>query len=905
MATAASRLALYGRERELDVLEGLIDRAGEHGGALVVRGEAGIGKSALLLDAARHAKARELHVLTTTGVESEAHLSFAGLHHLLQPALSHIDTLPPPQRAAISAAFGLSEVAAPDPFLIALAALELLADLAASAPLLLVIDDAHWLDRPTCDVLAFVARRVELEPIVLLFGVREGFDSRFEEAGLAELRLEGLDEAAAGTLLDVSAPDLAPNVRARIAAESAGNPLALLELPAAIQAEHRDGWLAPEPLPLTERLERAFAGRVSELPQATRTLLLVASLEDRGGLREILTAAAVPLEAFQAAEAAQLVELDTETMRFRHPLVRSAIYQAAAPAERQAAHAALAAALEGDPDRSVWHRVGAVDAPNAEVASELEAAAARAVHRGALHVAMAALERAARFTAEPAARGALFMRAAELAFDLGRAEVCARLLEEAAALDLDAEDRTRLSWLLEIVTQSWSGADRVATFVEMARQMTLAGEHDRALDTLLTVALRCWWGNPDQATRDLVVSAAEAITVPSDDPALLAVLALADPVERAAVVIQRLAAQRPDPEEPAAAFHLVVAANSVLAHDLSVPYLAAAVAGFREQGLLGMLAQALLTQEWTGVHVGDPVLALCAAEEGVRLAHETAQQRWKASGVLAQAAVAAAQGRSDQARDLAAGVERVLLPMGANPMLALVQFVRGTEALADGRHEDCYGELKRIFDPDDVAHHPFVRWWGAADFVDAAVRSGHSDEARRVLEELEALLARTGASHLRTHVNVARALTAEPEDAEALYQAGLTDDSGGPFVRCRLLLGYGAWLRRERRVAESRVPLKSARDGFAALGFHPWAERANRELRASGETSRSRRVGTWDQLSPQELQIAEMAAGGLTNREIGQKLYLSHRTVSSHLQRIFPKLGIKSRHQLDAALRAA
>jgi len=911
MAAATSRLALYGRERELDVLEGLIDHAGEQGGALVIRGEAGIGKSALLLHAARHAKDRELHVLATTGVESEAHLSFAGLHHLLQPALAHIDTLPPPQRAAMAAAFGLSEEAAPDPFLIALAALELLADTAAQSPLLLAIDDAQWLDKPSCEVLAFVARRVELEPIVLLFGVREGFDSRFEEAGLPELRLEGLDEAATESLLDANTPDLAREVRERIAAEAAGNPLALLELPAAIQVEHRDGWLFPEPLPLTARLERAFAARVSELPKPTRTLLLVASLDHAGDLSELIASASavegevVPVDALVPAEAARLIELDGDKVRFRHPLVRSAIYQASTAAERKAAHAALATALAGDPDRRVWHRAASVEPPQAEVAAELEAAAARAIRRGASQVAMAALERAAQFTADPDKRGALFLRAAEMAFDLGRPEVGVRLLREIEPAALEPADRAQLSWLVEVFdTQSWSGADRVATFVETARQLTDAGQDDRALEALSALALRVFWGNPEQATRDLVVSAAELIPVAADNPVLLVILSHADPVACGRVVADRIAGLEPDPENPEGMFNVGLAASGVWAYDRAVGFLEVAMTGFREQGRLSPLAQALVTQAWMGVHIGDPSLSLRAAEEGVRLSQETRQPRWDVAARLAQAAVLARQGHSEQAGVLAADMERLLLPMGANPMLALVQLVRGAAALTEGRHADAYDDLHRIFDADDVAYHPFVRWCAAADLVEAAVRSGHEADVRPVVDELERLHAHTGASFLRTQLNLAHALTAEPADAEALYQVGLADD-GGAFVHCRLLLGYGSWLRRERRVAESRVPLKSARDGFAALGFNPWAERAAQELRASGETSRSRRVGTWDQLSPQELQIAQMAAEGLTNREIGQKLYLSHRTVSSHLHRIFPKLGITSRNQLGVALGAA
>jgi AAA ATPase-like protein len=421
-------LPLVGRERELAALADLIDRVSERGRTLVVRGEAGIGKSTLLAAATTRARDHGMLVLTATGVQSEAHLPFAGLHQLLRPILSGSQQLPAPQRAALLAAFGMTDAAAPDLFLIALAVLELLADTAEGSPLLLGVEDAQWLDHPTSDVLAFVARRLESEPIVLLAAIREGYESPLVEAGLAELRLEGPDQVATGALLEGHAPELGRAVRRRLLDEAEGNPLALTELPAALGADQLgEAAMLPARLPLTARLERALAARVLELPAATRTLLLVAAVDDGGVLAELLAAAAVvrgtdvTVEALALALDARLIEVDEIELRFRHPLVRSAVHQAASVWERQAAHAALAQVLAGQPDRHAWHRAAASLGPDEEAAGELEQVATRAQRRGAIAVAVAALERAARLSDDPALQGRRLLRAAELAFELGRA----------------------------------------------------------------------------------------------------------------------------------------------------------------------------------------------------------------------------------------------------------------------------------------------------------------------------------------------------------------------------------------------------------------------------------------------------------------------------------------------------
>lgn len=905
---------MLGREREISVLDDLIDYVNDRGAALVVRGEAGAGKSALLASAYARAQTRGMLGLNTTGVQSEALLPFAGLHQLLRPILSDVADLPGPQRDALKAAFGMTSSAAPDLFLIALAALELLASAAAHAPLLLVAEDAHWLDRSTCDVLAFVARRLESDPIILLIAIREGCENVFVNTGLPEMHLDGLDIVSAGVLLDEHTPGLPPSVRERLLDDAAGNPLALVELPAALDAEQLDG-AAPLPpqLPLTTRLERAFYSRVAQLPAATRTLLLIAAVNDGGLLAEVLSAAAmiadvtsVAMDALEPAVDARLVEIDDLTLRFRHPLVRSAIYQAASVAKRHAAHAALATVLAGQPDRSIWHRAASRVGSDEEVASELEAAAQRAEVRGALAVSVVALERAAQLSVDSARRGDRLLRAADLAFGLGRHDLGKRLLHNVESLELGPQEQTRLSWLREIFADegTWSGAARVRAFVEMADQARRDGDAALALRFLLMIALRCFWSNPGQEIRDLVITVAEQIPVPIDNPMLIAILAFSDPVARGASVLDRLSHLPPDGGGDPDMVHLLgTAATAVGSFDRALALLATSTTALRAQGQLGLLARVLVSQAWAAIHLGVWNVAMPASEEANRLARETRQPLWAAAAQAAEATLAAMRGEYSLSTSLADGAERILLAVAANPLLSLVQLARGRAALAGGRYAEAYAHLRRVLDPSDSAYHPYVRWWVIGDLVEAAAHSGHQEEARIVVKELEPLAEQTHSPILLAGLTYARPLLAGEEDAEALFLAGLAADiTNYSHAHERLQLAYGSWLRRQRRVVESRAPLRAARDAFDARGVIPWGERARQELRASGVTSRRRTPGAWDQLSPQDLQIAQMAATGLSNREIGQRLYLSHRTIGFHLYRIFPKLGITSRAELRAVL---
>lgn len=906
--------ALFGRRRELGVLDGMLDGIGERGAALLVHGPAGIGKSALLNAARVVAVSRGIRVLTVTGVQSEAHLPFAGLHQLIRPIADRVEDLPAPQRNAVRAAFGMTAAAAANLFYIALAALDLLADAAASVPLLLIAEDVQWLDRPTLDVLAFVARRLESDPIVLLAAGRAGLDSPLAGTGLHELPLAGLGPEACRALLDASFPCLAGIERERVLKDAAGNPLALLDLPIALRARQAsDESLLPEVLPLTTRLERAFATRTLELPAATRRLLLLAAVDDSDDLAEVVRAGAAPGRTEMTAAAlvpavhAGLIQVEGTKIRFRHPLVRSAVYAEANLPQRQAAHAALAGLLADQPDRRAWHRAASITGPDEAMAAELEQAATRARTRGAVAAAVAVQERAAQLTGDPAIRGRRLLHAAELASDLGQRDIAGRLLRQAQPLGLETLERTRLAWLQDTIDPGGpADSRRLRALVGLADEARRGADTDLALNILGGAAFRCFWADHSEQVRRLIVNAADKQPVPADDPRLLAALALAAPIGRGSAVIKGVAGLAPHAGADASGLHLAgLAATIVGDFDNAAALLAAAATLLRAQDRLSLLAQALVAQAWAATQLMDWSVAIPAAEEGARLARATAQPFFVATGELAGALLAGLRGNEDVAAPLASKIEREMIAAGGRAVLAMVQLTRGLWALGGGRYAEAYAHLRRMFDPADIAYHHTQRCWGIGELAEAAVHSDHRDEARAQLPELERAARLTPSPWLHVGLHYARALLADDSHAEELFEAAIgTGMARWPFYRARTQLAYGAWLRRRRRVTDSRPLLRAARDGFDVLGLIPWGERARQELRAAGEASPQHGQGARDRLSPQELHIAKMVADGLSNREIGQQLYLSHRTVGSHLYRIFPKLGITSRSQMPAALRS-
>lgn len=904
-----SSARLVGRDPELSVVYDLVDGISERGGALVVRGEPGIGKSALLAAASARARDAGLAVIAAAGAQSESRLAFAGLHQLVLPFGGALERLPVPQRRALEAAFGIVDGAAPDRFLIGLAILSLVSELATETPVLLAVEDAHWLDSASCNALGFVGRRLGMESAFLLCTVRDGVASSLDDADLPELRLTGLDEAASRVLLERHGAALPDDLKTRILAEAAGNPLALIELPAVAA----DGHPAGEVLPLTMRLEQAFAVRLDDLGAGARALLLLAALEECElselvHAAEILTGGGVDPDAWAPAVAAALGTLDPDGFHFRHPLIRSAVRQAATPEGLRLAHTALAEALDRQPDRAVWHLAAAAAGPDDEVAAALEAAADRAGVRGALAIAVAALERAADLTAEPSGRALRLFRAAELSLELGRPHEAVRHLRTAQQLGLPPHEQTIATFYREALEGTWSGAATVREVAGLARELTAAGEHRAALESLRTISLRAHWSNLDPETRQQISEAAKEASALPGDASRLAVLALVDPVRNGAEVVGRL--RRTSPASVGEAKDLLAlgeGASAVWADDLALPFLRAAAAAFRTDGRLALLADAVVIEAWSDLQLGHVRAALTEAAEGARLSEETSQTRYLIAAKLTQAVALAELGEDETAQDLIAEAEVQLLPTGANPLLALVAFARGRKELAAGRVAEAFESLVRIFDTEDVAHQPFVRGRALADLAEAATRGGGSvDVARGYLAEWQEIAGTTKAGHLEVQVAYAAAILAADDAAEESFRRAVAAGAAGwPSYAARAQLAYGAWLRRQRRAAEARAPLREAAQTLDALGLLCSAERARQELRASGETPRRRVPENWSRLTPQELQIAQLAAEGLSNRQIGERLYLSHRTVGSHLYRLFPKLGVTSRAQLRDALESA
>jgi DNA-binding CsgD family transcriptional regulator len=897
---------IFGREQEQARLTGLFEALPDQGGALALRGEAGVGKSTLLGWAAGEAARRGCRVLAVAGVQAEFDIAYAGLDQLVRQVPADDST-----EAARRTVLAAVDAEGPPlrPVRVALALLEVFTAAAAGSPVLVTADDAQWLDAPSWAALSFVARRLQTDPVLLLTALRDGdeADARLAHGSTGEVRLERLAPEPAAALLDHRAPHLRSDLRAQVLAEAAGNPLGLVEL-AAVAVRSGPVALLPSSLPLTTRLEQTFARTGSGLPPATRVLLLVAALDDGAAVDEIVAAAdrlepPVTADDLGPAVAADLITIDEPLqVRFRHPLIRSALRQQAGVARRRTVHAVLADVLANQPDRRLWHRAEAATGPDEQLASELTTAGTAARRRGAVRTALAALERAAQLSEQPQEQASRLLRAAETAHELGDIDTVLRLLQDLENRTLRGPEEARFAWMREIfLTAGWSGASRMPAFVEIIDRMRKDGDIGLALDSLVTVSLRCWWSNPDRATRDLIVDAVERLGALPLDPRLVSVLALVAPLEQGALALGRIEQLSTrlsgNPEELEL---LATGASAVGALPLSIMFSTASVTGLRAQGRMGTLTQALHGQATVAAHLGDVRLAMAAATEARALALETGQPRWALTADLARGLAEALRGNGGTARALADAAEGALLPIGAHPLLALVQLVRGAGELAEGNYAAAYEHLRRITDPAELPYHPVVRFWALAHLAEAAAGSGRSADLRALVAELTPLLDVTGSPVLRVGLDYCAAVLGDDDDAFVRALAG-PHLSAWPFERARLLHAYGAWLRRQRRVAESRPQLRAAVEAFEALGTTAWAERSRAELRAAGERVRHR-PDARDGLTPQELQIAELAAAGLSNRDIGERLFLSHRTISTHLYRIFPKLGIRSRNELGRAL---
>jgi DNA-binding CsgD family transcriptional regulator len=883
---------IWGREPELAVLGRLVSELSDHGGILVVRGGAGVGKSSLLDAAREDAESHGVETLSIVGVQAEWHMPFAAAHTLL----GMLGVGEPPVMSG-----NLDHYQ----FQLSLALLDALTIRAAHRMLLILVDDAQWLDTPSWEALAFAARRLAADPIGLIMAMRDGpkTEVRLARMSVPELPVEPLSAEHSAALLDERAPTLAPGLRARILAEAAGNPLALGELAAAVMRVGEAG-LLPSSLPLTTRLERTFGLSIAEVPVPTRELLLVAALDEDDHLDEILSAAAlvvgVPmtLEDVEPAVAARLVDVTAGfQIRFRHPLVRSAIRHEGSLGRRQRAHAALARTAS-DPDRATRHRAAATVGTDEEVAGELDRLADRLQQRGAAGAAAPLWARAAQLTSDARRRSSLLLRALEATLEVADHEAAAGLLRAIVPASLPVEDRVVLEWLREVAEGSWSGGARLPAHLAAAEALHRSGQDDRALYVLSRVAVRGFFSNMDQRQLDEWIDLLERLDLPPLTERLVATLGLIAPVERGAVVVERLASLlERSGDAGSGCTELTAGAVAVGAHAAATRLAAEAVALNRNQGNLILLTWALAYQAWNAVALGDASVARAAAAEADGLAAETRQRNYVVPNRLNLGHAEALRGNGDTARAIADECERALLSSGAHTMLALVRVIRGVAALAEGAWAEAHEELDAIFDPSSASYHPYVRFTVLAHLAEAGAHADRREQVMARVRVLEPIDEGGPSPMLRVTLHCARALLAPEDVAEETLGAALDADlTAWPFERARLQLAYGTRLRRRQPTA-SRSVLRSAADTFDALGARPWANRAERELRASGETRRRADDGV-DQLTPQELQVARLVAEGLNNREVAARLFLSPRTVGTHLYRIFPKVGVSSRTEL-------
>ncbi len=905
---------IFGRDLEMAELLAMIESAGEGGGAVVIRGDAGIGKSYLVNATRNRAEARGMRIVATAGVESEAKLALAGLHTLLRPVLPMIERLPPPQRDALNVAFGLSTGERPELFLIALATLTLLCELATEAPVLVVVEDAQWLDVATANVLVFVARRLSSDRVVMLAALRAGYATPFDSEDLTDLELNRLDETSVQALLAATWPELPATVRERVVAAAAGSPLALLELPRALAPRHRSGASAlPPTLPLTTQLERAFLERFDQLPDITRSTLLIAALSDSDLLAEALTAieqSMGPLSSDPLLPALQhgLLHLDGDALRFRHPLVRSAITQAATPAQRQLAHSALADLTEtNEPQRSVWHRAAATFTADEQIAALLENNARDSVERGGLASAIDAFSRAADLSPDLALRGRRWLSAAELAFELGDAEQTSRLLGSADSMPLETSDKARIAWLREATSPDLGGGPQaISATVGRALEIARSGEADSAMRILSLCAWNAFNLDTAGSSAALFLAALEELAVPENDPGAIAIRSYVDPV-RFGPCVRRMTAEheRAASLDTDSMLQLVNALGAVGATVEGKALFVRAIDHLRARGMIRQLSQFLMEAGHAEFMVGRVRSAEAQADESLRLAYEAKLPPvWSGATRSLQATLAGVRGDHDIATQLADQASAAALALKSRCLGVLTQIARGLNHLSAGHHERAYHELRRLFDPNDLTYHSFWSSFAIGDLAEAGLALGRQEEVRELMNAIEPLTA-GGGPWLLVAFQYAQALLAADQDAEDLYQAGLEAELGTwPFYRARLHLAHGIWLRRHRRRADSRPVLRLALETFHALDTEPWAAKARLELRAAGETSQPGPL-TRDTLTAQELQIAKLAADGLSNKAIGERLFLSPRTVGSHLYRIFPKLEISSRTQLPQALQLA
>ena len=904
---------LHGRDRERDRLAVLLDDArGSRGGALVVRGQPGVGKTALLADLIDHSEG--MQVLRTQGIESESPLPFAALQRLLRPVMRHVGHLPARQATALRAALGETATAAGDRFLVFLATLSLLAEAAEESPVLCVIDDAHWLDEASTAALLFVARRLGPERVVLLFAARDGDLRRFDSGELPELVVGGIDAAAAARLLtDQGGVPVADDVRDRLMRQTGGNPLALVELPRSLtpaQLAGRDP--LPADLPLTEGVQRVFLDRSRRLSAHAQTLLCVAAADDSTRVSVVRQAAellCIGPGALTEAEESGLLTITGADIGFRHPLVRSAVYQGAATHLRQQAHRALAQVMTGgqDADRRAWHLAAAVDEPDDDVVAALDDAARRAASRGGLEAASAAFERAAELTVDGQARSTRLLAAATnawLAAQLPRAMRLATTARAGVTDPVMRADLDRLRGRIEFVVGSvqvgigiWSQAARDVVAVDPQRA--------REIGMIATA------GSTFLAERDRTDLDPAELLVPTAQDTSTRVRCFTylltgfhqlnhDGLAGAAVTLRQAVTLGADLSETDLLTNLGIATFHLGDDDGFRRFFSRMLTRARNDGTIGLVLFALPRLALADLSAGNWTGAVAHATEALELARSTGQHALAAMP-LAQLALAAAM-RGDQGYDgLLTELDRVTAGQSGGILGVLMQ---DTRRWAQGCHAALTGEPAAALHHLEQMTQPTLTRLAAHDRLDIAARTGHLDTAARWLTELQQFADAADTPHARRVVAYGRALLAShgesPTAAEESFREALGTEPGQdrPFERARTHLAYGELLRRSRRRVDAREQLRAALQTFQDLGAQPWAQRAEQELRASGETARKRDASTSIALTAQEAQVATFIAEGLSNREVAAKLFLSPRTIDFHLRNVFAKTGITSRGEL-------
>jgi DNA-binding CsgD family transcriptional regulator len=913
MSTPDPGPRLLGRRSESAALDELIAsvRAGPSR-PLVLRGEAGVGKSALLDYLARTASG--CTVARALGVESEVELAFGGLHQLCAPFADRLEDLPEPQRDALATVFGRRGGAAPDRFLVGLSVLSLLSDVAEDRPLMCIVDDAQWLDVASAQALSFVARRLGVESVGLVFGVREPAAERHLE-GLPKLVVEGLEDHDARELLEsVITGPLDARVRDRIVAETRGNPLALLELPRGrTPAELAGGFGLADGPALRGRIEESFRERLAPLPPATRLLLLIAAAEPVGDPLPVWTAAAaLGLDAGAAAPAKEtgLVELGAR-VRFGHPLVRSAVYRAAALEQRQRVHRALAEATDPDvdPDRRAWHRAQATDGLDEDVAAELERSAGRARARGGLAAGAAFHERAAELTPDPGRRAQRALAAAQSKHQAGASDEALRLLAMAEGGPLDELARARAQLLrAQIAFAATRGRDAPPLLLDAAKRLepldaTLAREtYLDAFAAALSADRLVRGGDAREVAAAVLAADWEPSTRPCD--LLLDGLALRYTEGCAAAAHALKRALTTFRDEPLSedeelrwlwlACHIAREVGDDEAWDaLTARQLELA----RRAGAFSLLPIALDNRFSVELLSGRIAVATSLAAEADAVVEATGSHLVRRTSI----ALASWHGHDAEAHALTRDRRKDVLRRGEGLWLTANDW--GTAVLYNGlgRYDDALAVIERAAENLDGTA---LSIWVASEFIEATVRSGRPERAVGPLARLSEIAEANGTDWSLGLRASRAAMLSEGEDAERLYREAIERLS-----RTRIRIGvaraqllYGEWLRREGRRVDAREHLRVATEMFGEMGNEPYAERARRELLATGETVRKRSVETLDELTPQEIQIGRMAAQGFTNPEIGAQLFLSPRTVEWHLRKVFGKLGITSRRQLRSAM---